>query len=143
MRQNTTLVIIHSGNLEYICIRHRASQTLYVSDILHVPCLKDPGYGKLQVGLYITAVNDAMRRVTKDNSLSPAAPSGSHAYEAAPGAIGSSSKRTRGSMRRRPRKRGSGDSARNFADDASDDSDPEDDVRLLKSLIKSKRLILT
>jgi hypothetical protein len=58
----STAVIIHSGNYEYVCIRHRATQTLYVSDILHVPFLENPGYGKLQIGIYLTALNDALGR---------------------------------------------------------------------------------
>jgi hypothetical protein len=56
------VVIIHSGNYEYVCIRHRETQTLYVSDILHVPFLGNPGYGKLQVGIYLTAIDDALGR---------------------------------------------------------------------------------
>ena len=45
-----------------MCIRHRATQTLYVSDILHVPRLENPGYGKLQIGIYIAALEDALGR---------------------------------------------------------------------------------
>jgi hypothetical protein len=37
VRHNTTVLVVHSDNLEYICFRHRASQTLYISDILYVP----------------------------------------------------------------------------------------------------------
>jgi hypothetical protein len=68
VRQNTTVLVVHSGNLEYICFRHRASQTLYISDILHVPQLRDPGYGKVQVGLYIAALTDAFQRLALDGS---------------------------------------------------------------------------
>jgi len=58
----STIVVIHSGNYEYVCVRHRATQTLYISDILHVPYLREPGYGKVQVGIYIAAVDDAFGR---------------------------------------------------------------------------------
>lgn len=136
MRQNTTLLIIHSGNLEYVCIRHRASQTLYISDILHVPRLKDPGYGKLQVGVYITAVDDAMRRVVRDTSSELLI----HPSDSALGVplklegnittVASSNKRARGSGRERPRKRGSGDSARGFAELESVDLEPDAAVSL-------------
>jgi hypothetical protein len=67
VRQNTTLLVLHAGNYEYVCIRHRETQTLYISDILHIPFLKDPGYGKVQIGIYITALEDALRRFTLDN----------------------------------------------------------------------------
>lgn len=63
MRQDSTLLILHTGNYEYICVRHRKTQTLYISDILHVPYLKDPGYGKVQVAIYMTAIDDALRRI--------------------------------------------------------------------------------
>lgn len=126
MRQNTTLIIIHSGNLEHICIRHRASQTLYISDILHVPQLKEPGYGKLQVGLYISAVDDAMRRVILEDTPWNSLPSGNTVAGVAQKPDGrltkikSSSKRARRSDRERPRKRGSGDSFRDPTDGESD-----------------------
>jgi hypothetical protein len=57
---------MHGCNYEYICIRHRDTQTLYVSDILHVPFLKEPGYGKVQIGIYITALEDVLQRVVLD-----------------------------------------------------------------------------
>lgn len=84
------------------------------------------------MGIYITAVEDAMRRVIQDISSSPATPSGSHPHGVASNTIVSPGKRTRGSGRRRPRKRGSGDSARNCADDESDDLEPNDGVSLLQ-----------
>jgi hypothetical protein len=62
------LLILHAGNYEYVCIRHRETQTLYVSDILHIPFLAEPGYGKLQTGIYITAVEDALRRFALDSN---------------------------------------------------------------------------
>src|ERR1700691_4734479 len=52
-----------------MCIRHRATQTLYVSDILHVPFV--PGYMKLQIGLYIAGLEDAFRRYRQEKSLEP------------------------------------------------------------------------
>lgn len=32
-----------------------------------MPFLKNPGYGKVQVGIYITALEDALRRIVLDN----------------------------------------------------------------------------
>lgn len=55
-RVNTSVVVLHSGNHEVIGIRHRSSQTLYVSDV-NIPyqCV-NPGYGKIHVGIIIAAV---------------------------------------------------------------------------------------
>jgi hypothetical protein len=50
--------VFHSGNYELVCLRHRETQTLYVSDLIEPPTCKDPGYGKLQVGIYVAAVQD-------------------------------------------------------------------------------------
>jgi hypothetical protein len=67
VQTRSTFFVIHSGNYEYICIRHRATQTLYVSDILHVPFV--PGYMKLQIGLYIAGLDDAFRRYRSEKAL--------------------------------------------------------------------------
>jgi hypothetical protein len=68
VRQNTTILVLHSSNYGYVCVRHRETQTLYISDILHVPFLKEPGYGKVQIGIYITALEDALRRVALESA---------------------------------------------------------------------------
>jgi hypothetical protein len=47
-------------NHRVIGIRHRASQTLYVSDIVELPTCWDPAYGKVHVGVYIAVIQDAM-----------------------------------------------------------------------------------
>lgn len=71
-----TLFVIQSGNLEYICVRHRASQTLYLSELLPIPksaipCTcdgtqrLDPPYIKLHTGLYIAALRDAKNRASQ------------------------------------------------------------------------------
>ena len=57
-----TVIVLHSGNYELVCIRHRKSQTLYVSDVIEPPKCKNPGYGKLHVGIYIAAIQDTMDR---------------------------------------------------------------------------------
>ena len=33
---------------------------LYISDLIKLPTCKDPGYGKLHIGIYITAIQDTM-----------------------------------------------------------------------------------
>jgi hypothetical protein len=56
-------------------VRHRESQTLYVSDLIEPPTCKDPGYGKLQVGIYVAAIQDMMdrtkQRLRKSQPKSP------------------------------------------------------------------------
>jgi hypothetical protein len=66
VRANSTFIILHSGNYEFVCFRHRGSQKLYVSDILLVKNLSRPGYGKLQIGIYMATLDDAFRRLALD-----------------------------------------------------------------------------
>ena len=53
-----TIIILHSGNHELVCLWHRASQTLYISDVIKLPTCTNPGYGKLHVGIYLAAIQD-------------------------------------------------------------------------------------
>lgn len=69
MRTDSTIIVLHSGNHEFVCIRHRESQTLYISDIIHPPTCKAPAYGKLHVGIYIAAVQDAILRMEYGETL--------------------------------------------------------------------------
>jgi len=68
VRDDSTLVIFHCGNFERIGVRHRKSQTLYLSEIIDVPNC-DPSYFKLHVGLYITAIRDCIDRATQLGEL--------------------------------------------------------------------------
>ena len=52
----------HSGNHELVCVRHRASKTIYVSEVIEPHACVDPAYGELQVGIYIAAIQDAIDR---------------------------------------------------------------------------------
>jgi hypothetical protein len=54
---------MHAGSFEYIGARHRATQRLYLSDLIKTHTCQDPGYGKLHIGLYIAALEDAENRV--------------------------------------------------------------------------------
>ncbi|KDQ19252.1 hypothetical protein BOTBODRAFT_51699 [Botryobasidium botryosum FD-172 SS1] len=60
VKEDATFLILHSGNHEMIAIRHRKSQTLFISDIIEPSTFS--GYGKLEIGLYITALQDAFSR---------------------------------------------------------------------------------
>ncbi|KAJ8597090.1 hypothetical protein M405DRAFT_928360 [Rhizopogon salebrosus TDB-379] len=59
--KDLTYFVIHSGNFELICIRHRGSRTLYCSDLIE-RCKNKYPYGLLQVGIYLAAIDDAVKR---------------------------------------------------------------------------------
>ncbi|TFK66620.1 hypothetical protein BDN72DRAFT_961617 [Pluteus cervinus] len=68
LRQDTTIIVINAGLHERICIRHRATRTLYLSDIIETT---RPGYGKLHLGLQMAAVLDALDRYRQQRKLQP------------------------------------------------------------------------
>ncbi|KIL58786.1 hypothetical protein M378DRAFT_132107 [Amanita muscaria Koide BX008] len=77
VRVDGTVIILHSGNYELVCLRHRRSQTLYISDLIEPPTCANPGYGKLHVGIYIAAIQDAMdRHQQPPPTMSPKSPGG-------------------------------------------------------------------
>src|SRR6266849_9687293 len=59
-------MILHSGNHEIIGIRHRETQTLYISHVIEPHSCSNPAYGKIQVGIYIAAIQETMDRATQD-----------------------------------------------------------------------------
>jgi hypothetical protein len=59
-------MVLHSGNHEIIGIRHRKTQTLYVSHVIELHCCFNPAYGKIQVGIYIAAIQETMDRARQD-----------------------------------------------------------------------------
>ncbi|KAJ7173337.1 hypothetical protein C8R46DRAFT_113435 [Mycena filopes] len=65
VNRDSTVIVFHSGNFERIGIRDRATQTLYLSDLIEVPTCSEPGYGKLHIGLYITIFRDALDRLAQ------------------------------------------------------------------------------
>ncbi|RDB15923.1 hypothetical protein Hypma_003520 [Hypsizygus marmoreus] len=69
VRKDTSLIIFSCGNFERIGIRHRKSQTLYLSDLIDVANDKDPPYGKLHLGLYIAAFRDTLDRAGQLQNL--------------------------------------------------------------------------
>ncbi|KDQ19051.1 hypothetical protein BOTBODRAFT_171013 [Botryobasidium botryosum FD-172 SS1] len=60
VKHDATVVVFHSGNYEVVGLRHRGSQTLFISNIIEPPTQKE--YGKLETGLYIMAIEDAFSR---------------------------------------------------------------------------------
>ncbi|TFK71964.1 hypothetical protein BDN72DRAFT_876814 [Pluteus cervinus] len=59
---NATFVVIHCGDFERIGVRHRGTQTLYLSKLLEVSTAHDPGYAKIHLGLQMAALEDAQDR---------------------------------------------------------------------------------
>ena len=60
--------MLQAGNYEYIGIRHRKTQTLYLSDLIKPPTCSNPCYGKLHVGICMAAIQDAMDRAIQSAS---------------------------------------------------------------------------
>jgi hypothetical protein len=54
-----------------VCIRHRKSQTLYVSDVIEPPTCTNPGYGKLHIGIYLAAIQDTIDRKLQSQPKHP------------------------------------------------------------------------
>jgi hypothetical protein len=59
-------MVLHSGNHEIIGIRHRETQTLYISHVIEPHSCSNPAYGKIQVGIYIAAVQETIDRAKRD-----------------------------------------------------------------------------
>lgn len=60
---DTTFLIFHAGNFEYIGIRHRQSKTLYLSNLISTAHKhKSPTYNRMTVGLFLAAYKDTLAR---------------------------------------------------------------------------------
>ncbi|KAJ7155873.1 hypothetical protein C8R46DRAFT_434921 [Mycena filopes] len=76
VKHDTTYLVIHSGNYEYIGLRHRATQTLYLSQLIYpAKCADIGGYVKLHTGLYLSAIKDAESRAVKMHNAALEVPS--------------------------------------------------------------------
>ncbi|CAA7267694.1 unnamed protein product [Cyclocybe aegerita] len=62
---DATFLVIQAGNWEFIGVRARETQTLYLSSLIPVPGEISPPYNKVQLGLYIAAFADAIQRARK------------------------------------------------------------------------------
>ncbi|GLB43199.1 hypothetical protein LshimejAT787_1301000 [Lyophyllum shimeji] len=62
VQHDTTYIVFHCGNFERIGFRHRSSQTLFLSNLLDIPQCKNPGYGKIHIGLYLSILQDLIDR---------------------------------------------------------------------------------
>ncbi|TFK71953.1 hypothetical protein BDN72DRAFT_957677 [Pluteus cervinus] len=59
--EDSTVIIMNCGSYERIGIRHRATQTLYLSGLIEV-WKSTPSYGKLHLGLHMVIIRDAIDR---------------------------------------------------------------------------------
>ncbi|KAF8969014.1 hypothetical protein BDZ97DRAFT_302490 [Flammula alnicola] len=61
---DATFIIFNCGKYERIGVRHRASQTLFLSGLINSITCRNPAYGKLHVGLQTAIINiqDALDR---------------------------------------------------------------------------------
>ena len=57
---------LSSGNYEFIGIRHRRDQTLYISPLIDRVSIEH--YGWLQTGLYLAVIEDALVRFSRGDS---------------------------------------------------------------------------
>ena len=57
---DATFIIFHCGKAERIGFRHRATQTLYLSELTDPSVVE--GYGKIQIGLHLAIVKDVFER---------------------------------------------------------------------------------
>lgn len=62
VQSNTTLIVFDCGNFFRFGIRHRETQTLFLSALIDCQAT-DPAYGKIWTALHIIAVFDAIQRV--------------------------------------------------------------------------------
>ncbi|KAF5369652.1 hypothetical protein D9615_010246 [Tricholomella constricta] len=63
VERDSTFIVFNCGNFERIGFRHRASQTLYLTDLIDVVNCESPAYGHIQTGLYMSIVQDAIERM--------------------------------------------------------------------------------
>ncbi|TFK62290.1 hypothetical protein BDN72DRAFT_964654 [Pluteus cervinus] len=72
VRHDTTFIVIHAGNFERVAIRHRASQSLYLSNVIDISNCEKPAYGRIHAGLYLAIVQDALDRTQPARNQAPA-----------------------------------------------------------------------
>lgn len=62
MEKDSSFLVLHCGTFERVAFRHRSSQTLFVSDLIDVARCKNPGYGHIHIGLFISIIEDIRDR---------------------------------------------------------------------------------
>lgn len=67
---DATYSVLHAGNYELLFFRNRRNQTLHISDIIEPHNIGrgtpgGPRYYQIHIGLYISAIRDAISRARK------------------------------------------------------------------------------
>ncbi|KAG6828725.1 hypothetical protein H0H87_001069 [Tephrocybe sp. NHM501043] len=62
VERDSSFIVFHCGKFERIAFRHRGSQTLFISDLIDVAQCKDPAYAHIQIGLFISIIDDIRDR---------------------------------------------------------------------------------
>ncbi|KAG6916560.1 hypothetical protein DXG01_006386 [Tephrocybe rancida] len=62
VERDSTFIVLHCGTYERIAFRHRASRTLFISELIDVKKCSNPGYGAIHAGLYISIIKDVLER---------------------------------------------------------------------------------
>jgi hypothetical protein len=78
VRNDATILVVNSGNFEFIGVRHRDSQTLFLSPLIEVQTT--PAYAKLHTGLYIAAFHDTVCRALQLRNAKKRPPTWTHKY---------------------------------------------------------------
>ncbi|KAG6807906.1 hypothetical protein H0H92_006025 [Tricholoma furcatifolium] len=71
VERDSMFIVFHCGTFERIGFRHRASQTLFISDLIEPTKCKHPRYGRLHVGLFIAILKDSLDRSRQLTAMSP------------------------------------------------------------------------
>lgn len=66
---DATFMVFTCGKRERIAIRHRQSQTLYLSDLIDPVQMKEPGYRQMYLGLIVAAIKDHLGMVDQKEIL--------------------------------------------------------------------------
>ena len=69
MAIDATVLVINCGNYERVGIRHRATQTLYLSNLIDVTKAENRSYLKIHLGLQLSIVDDAIDRYRQSQAL--------------------------------------------------------------------------
>ncbi|KAG6818918.1 hypothetical protein H0H93_000303 [Arthromyces matolae] len=63
VEKDATFIVLHCGIYERIALRHRSSQTLFLSNLIKTTECSDPGYGAIHIGLFVSILSDVFDRV--------------------------------------------------------------------------------
>jgi hypothetical protein len=73
VEDDSTFIVFHTGNYERIGFRHRRTRTLVLSELIDIRKCTDPAYGKMQIGLFISIIEDVLDRTRQRLEIEQAA----------------------------------------------------------------------